>query len=239
MHYAHTRYYTHTALGLKTQFPDLYPSTQKASERLQHNEPFSLLAPVMEPGATHTYPATQSGLVLVMLSRTQHVTGVIKAAHEWMMDCSGNLCHRLHRPGMDGWIDGWRDGGMQQELYRANSASHVWTVCDRRSSMCTVCVEKHVVTCALALEEMSQKIQASCYWTGNCIKDRVQVPQCVPPPLAVLRCDAAGWASCLITSYLPLSHSQLWNWHLSNACWYPAGMKLLFFFLSPTSCTAK
>lgn len=82
MHYAHTHYYTHTALGLKTQFPDLYPSTQKASETLQHNEPFSLLAPVMEPGATHAYTATRSGLVLVMLSRTQHVTGVIKAAHE-------------------------------------------------------------------------------------------------------------------------------------------------------------
>lgn len=44
-----------TALGLKTQFPTICASIQKASETLQHTKLFSVLVCVMEPGATHTH----------------------------------------------------------------------------------------------------------------------------------------------------------------------------------------
>lgn len=52
---AHVKHKNATALGLKTQFPAICASIQKASETLQHTKLFPPLISVMEPGATHTH----------------------------------------------------------------------------------------------------------------------------------------------------------------------------------------
>lgn len=72
---------------LRNQFAAICSSIQKASETHWHTTLFGPLSSVMEPGATRTHTDARSGHIWVVLSRSKHLIGVMKAAPEWMMAC--------------------------------------------------------------------------------------------------------------------------------------------------------